>query len=138
MKYILRVNSDHEYNPLWYAFVNLDERMLHALRLMPIPIRSCKNVASGFLRIEYLSDTVIFCGQNIPMHFDKYVTTPRWRHSGNARLPASLVLPPDPCLTVTTTIQIEENGVRWTAQLAGDTPQICFTETLYFAEVLCG
>ena len=134
-KYVLRVEADHDFMPLWYAFVDLDREFLQFIKVVRrIGVRALKQMHDTFLRVEYIDFRPAFCEQAIPPEFDAFVTSEAWHADGKALLPDDVELPKGGCMSIAT-LQVEDDGFRWTVR-----PKHCdqdgYTATIYYSEVL--
>lgn len=136
MKYVLRVHSDHEYQPFWYAFIELTPELLEFIRnvwLIATPALKDLGKDRTYLRAEFLEYSAIFTGQACPPAFDAFVTNDEFENTGMTRLPDALELPACERVEVMT-LQIEDDGFRWTAR-PKHCDADCYATTIYYKEI---
>jgi hypothetical protein len=134
MKYALRVHTDAEYAPFWYAFVELTPELLEFIRrVWLIAIPALKDLRSDFLRVEYFDGNCAFTGQNCPEAFDRFVTCDEFNDNDRVRVPDTLQLPDGERVELAT-LHIEADGFRWAAR-PKHTEVDCETATIYYKEI---
>jgi hypothetical protein len=132
-KYMLRVHTDGEYASLSYAFIEFTDDLLDFIRqVWLIAIPALKGFSEQFLRAEYLDYHPVFVNV-LPPEFDEVSESDEFNDAGLVRLADDAAFPQCDRLEVAT-IQIEDDGFRWTVR-AKHALEESYTDTVYYKEI---